>query len=62
MRFREDIKIETDDFFYDLFEGDKIIIEDLLERKEDVLKIKGAIKVLEDFLSTLEEQDLIKYK
>lgn len=61
MRFKENIKIKTDDFFYDLFD-EKIKVEDLLEDEKDINTVKNAKQVLEDLLDSLESKDLIIYE
>ncbi len=59
MKFKKGIKIETDSFWYDLFEGGYIDPSDILPKGEDLEKVKEAIKVLENFFDELTEQDKI---
>ena len=61
MKFKKSAKIVTDDFYYDLTDGGYIKPEKLLENKSDADKVLEAIKVLEDFKRSAEDQDVIEY-
>lgn len=53
---KESIVAKMDeDFWYNLTKGGYLDPEELLESKDDVLKVKNAISVLESFESVLEE-------
>jgi len=51
--------IQSDDFWYDLFDGGYIKPEKLLKNKEDVAKVKEAMKVLQQFQREAEEQEVV---
>lgn len=59
MEFKKVNQIHTDDFWYDLFYGGYIKPEKLLKSKDDVAKIKNAMKVLLEFKEEAEEQEII---
>ncbi len=61
MKFKKDAEIATDDFYYDMFDGGYIKPEKLLESKEDVDKVKEAIKVIKLFKKSAEQQDVTNY-
>lgn len=59
MKIKENAKcIETDDFWYDLFDGGYIKPEKLLE-KDDAIEVLKAIKILLKFQETLEDNNLL---
>jgi hypothetical protein len=60
MKFKEGSKIETGDFYYDLFYGGYIKPEDILVNKDDIIKVNNAIRVLEEFESSATEQGIIE--
>jgi hypothetical protein len=53
-------KIETDDFYYDLFYGGYIDPEKLLKNQEDIDKVKDAINTIREFKSELHDKKLIR--
>lgn len=55
MELKKNVKIETDDFWYDLFEGGYIDPEEILADKKDVEKVLEAIDILDDFRDSCEE-------
>lgn len=59
MKFKDGAEIVTEDFWYDLFSGGYIKPEKLLESPEDIQKVREAMKVLEDFLDSAEDQEVI---
>lgn len=61
MKFIKKAKIETSDFWYDLFEGGYIEPGNLLESTEDMKKVRDAIDVLKDFKESAEKQKVLKY-
>jgi hypothetical protein len=61
MKFIKKAKIETDDFWYDLFEGGYIKPETLLESGEDIKKVRDAITLLREFKGHAEKQKVLKY-
>ena len=61
MVFKKNASIETDDFWYDLFEGGYIKPSKLLENKEEVKRVNEAIKTLKEFCKAAEDQEIIQY-
>jgi hypothetical protein len=61
MEFKKGAKIETSDFYYDLFDGGYIKPDKLLKSKSDVERVKDAIKTIEDFKDSAESNDVIEY-
>lgn len=60
MKLKENAPIlETGDFWYDLFQGGYVKIEEYLEG-EELERVKQAVETLEDFYSTLEDEELIE--
>jgi hypothetical protein len=51
--------IQSDDFWYDLTSGGYIKPEKLLKNKEDVAKVKEAIKIIQQFQQEAEENEVI---
>lgn len=60
MKFKENIAVGTDDFHYDLFQG-RIKLEDILIDKEDIIKLKEAIKTINDFENELTRENILYY-
>jgi len=61
MKFKDNIKIETDDFWYDLIEGGYIKFEEMLKNEKDIKDMKEAIATLLDFKETAERKEIINY-
>jgi hypothetical protein len=59
MEFKKNVKIETDDFYYDLFLGGYIKPEKLLANRDDIKRVQDAIDVIDDFYNSAEEADII---
>jgi len=59
MKFKKNAKVETSDFYYDLFEGGYISPKKLLVDKEDTDRVNEAIRVIEEFKDALEDNDII---
>lgn len=59
MEFKKNVKIETDDFYYDLFLGGYIKPEKILENRDDIKRVQDAIDVIDDFYNSAEEADII---
>jgi len=53
---KKDLDISTGEFWYDLTDGGYLKLEEMLENKEDVEKLKEAINVVKDFQNSCEEQ------
>lgn len=56
MKIKKDLNIATGDFWYDLTKGGYLKPEEMLVYVEDIKKVKDAIKVIEDFEDSCEEQ------
>lgn len=56
MKIKDGVQASTGDFWYDLTSGGYLKPEELLENKEDIIKVKEAIKVIRDFEYSCEEQ------
>jgi hypothetical protein len=61
MKYKKDVSISTDDFWYDLTDGGYIKPEGILEDPSDVEKIKNAINVLARWKFEMEEKGIIEY-
>ena len=59
MEFKKNVKIETNDFYYDLFLGGYIKPEKILENRDDIKRVQDAIDVIDDFYNSAEEADII---
>lgn len=59
MEFKKNVKIETDDFYHDLFLGGYIKPEKILENRDDIKRVQDAIDVIDDFYNSAEEADII---
>ena len=59
MELRKNAKIETGEFWYDLFDGGYIDPEEILENQKDIDSVLNAIDVLNKFRSACE--DIIEY-
>ncbi len=60
MKFKKKVKVETDDFYYDLFSGGYINPKKLLIKSEDADKIIAAIAVIKEFESELQKQGILE--
>lgn len=60
MEFKTNAKIETSEFWYDLFDGGYIKPETLLENKEDIERVQAAIKTIQEFYNSAEEQEVLE--
>ena len=56
MKLKSNLEISTSDFYYDLTMGGYLRPEEICEDVEDVKRILEAVKVLEDFRESCEEQ------
>jgi hypothetical protein len=56
MKLKKGLANTTDNFWYDLFEGGYLNPEDICEDKEDAKKVREAIRVLDDYKNSCEEQ------
>ena len=56
MQIKKTCKDSTSDFWYDLSKGGYLKPEEMLEKTEDVEKVKEAIAVLEEFEESCEDQ------
>lgn len=60
MQFKKDVHFSSDDFYYDLFEGGYIKPENLLENPDEIVKVKQAISVIEQFRDELEVKGIME--
>jgi hypothetical protein len=60
MKWKKDI--DTDDFWYDLFEGGYIDPQKVLSDKRDVIAVMNAIAILKLFKESGEEQGKLEYR
>lgn len=56
IKIKKGVKILTDDFWYDLTKGGYIKAIEICENIKDAKKIEEAIKIIEDFENSCEEQ------
>jgi len=61
MKWKENAEIVTSDFWYDLTDGGYIKPKDLLEDEEEIKRVEEAIKVLEEFKQSAEDNDVLEY-
>ena len=61
MKYKEGVKVSTDDFWYDLTDGGYIKPENILEDPADVEKIKNAISLINRWKFEMEENGIIEY-
>ena len=59
MKIKNNAKIETSDFYYDLFDGGYIKPEEVLESEEDIKRVQEALGVINTFKESVEE--IIEY-
>ncbi len=55
MKIKKHLEISTGEFWYDLVSG-YLNPEEICEKEEDAKKVLEAVKVIEDFQSSCEEQ------
>ena len=56
MKIKNKCKASTSDFWYDLTDGGYIKPEDICADIEDVRLVKDAIKIIQEFYDSCEEQ------
>lgn len=56
MKIKDDVQVSTDDFWYDLTTGGYLRPEEILEHPSDVKRVEQAIRVLEDFEGSCEDE------
>jgi hypothetical protein len=61
MKFIEGIRVETDDFWYDLTDGGYIKPENILLDDEDIEKIKNAIHLLIEWKRQMGSRGILQY-
>lgn len=61
MKWKKNAEIVTSDFWYDLTDGGYIIPSELLEDEEEIKEVEHAIKVLENFKRSAEENEILEY-
>jgi len=61
MKFIEGIRVETDDFWYDLTDGGYIKPENILLSDEDIEKVKNALSVLTEWKREMESRGILQY-
>ena len=60
MKFKENVKINANDFWYDLTRSGYIKPEELLQDEADIEKINNAVKVLYDFELEMYDKNLVE--
>jgi len=60
MEFKKGAQVTVSDTYYDLFDGGYIKPEKLLKNKEDVEKVKAAVKLVKEFLDSAIDQGVIE--
>ena len=60
MKFKKDVKIYSDNFWYDLFEGGYIKPEKLLKNQKDIKKVNLAIATLKQFSNEAIKQNVVE--
>lgn len=61
MKYKKNVKLSTDDFWYDLTDGGYIKPEEILQEPKDVAKIKAAIETIKQWKFEMEENGIIEY-
>jgi hypothetical protein len=61
MKFIKGIRVETDDFWYDLTDGGYIKPEDILLDDDDIKKVKSALATLEEWKIEMESRGILQY-
>ena len=56
MKIKENLEISTQDFWYDLTDGYYLEPYDICENTDDADRVYEAIKIIEDFHNSCEEQ------
>lgn len=56
MKIKENLKISTPDFWYDLTDGGYLDPYEICETIDDADRVYEAMKVIEDFQNSCEEQ------
>ena len=56
MKIKKGLQVSTGDFWYDLTKGGYLKPEEICENPKDAERIKQAIKTIEDFENSCEEQ------
>lgn len=56
MRIKKDLEITTSEFWYDLTAGGYLKPEEICEGEEDAKSVSEAIKIIQDFEESCEEQ------
>jgi len=57
MKFKKGVKVETDSFWYDIFEGGYIEPKNIIDDKYELEMVENAIGTLEHFFAELERQN-----
>jgi len=61
MKFKENAKITTSDFWYDITDGGYIKPEKLLENPDEAEMVNNAINVLKQFRNEAENNNVIEW-
>lgn len=56
MEIKKGLEISTDDFWYDLTAGGYLDPDEICADQDDATKVKKAIKIIEDFENSCEQQ------
>ena len=56
MKIKKELQISSSDPYYDLSEGGYLNPDEICENSEDATRVKEAVKVIQDFLGSCEEQ------
>lgn len=61
-RFRINAHFETEEPYYDLFDGGDMRPEELLKDPNDAAQVRAAIDIVKKFLEDAEASDVILYR
>lgn len=61
MKWKKDAEIVTSDFWYDLTDGGYIKPSELLDDADEAKKVEDAIKIVEEFKRSAEENNILEY-
>lgn len=56
MKLKENLEVSTSDFWYDLRSGGYLNPDEMCENPEDAQRVKDAIKVIQEFEKSCDEQ------
>jgi hypothetical protein len=56
MKIKKDCVVSTDDFWYDLTDGGYLDPDEICADEKDAKRVKDAIKIIQEFYNSCEEQ------